>query len=108
MEELLHYVWKHKIFPLNELTTTTGQRLEIIDTGLSNRDAGPDFFNANVKLAYDFNLSKELILQLQAGVQNIFNAYQKDFDKGPNRDSGYIYGPSTPRSYYFGVKLNFK
>jgi hypothetical protein len=43
-------VWKHKIFPLNELTTTTGQRLEIIDTGLSNRDAGPDFFNAKIKL----------------------------------------------------------
>ena len=68
----------------------------------------PDFFNANVKIAYDFNLSKELILQLQAGVQNVFNAYQKDFDKGPDRDSGYIYGPSTPRSYYFGVKFNFK
>lgn len=50
MEELLHYVWKHRIFPLNELTTTTGQRLEIIDTGLANRDAGPDFFNAKIKL----------------------------------------------------------
>jgi len=50
MEQLLHYVWKHKIFPLNELTTTTGQRLEIIDTGLSNRNAGPDFFNAKIKL----------------------------------------------------------
>lgn len=50
MEELLHYVWKHKIFPLNELTTTTGQRLEIIDTGLANKDAGPDFFNAKIKL----------------------------------------------------------
>ena len=50
MEELLHYVWKHKIFPLNELTTTTGQRLEIIDTGLANRDAGPDFFNAKIKI----------------------------------------------------------
>ena len=68
----------------------------------------PDFFNANVKVAYDFNLSRELVLQLQAGVQNIFNAYQKDFDKGPDRDSGYIYGPSTPRSYFFGVKLNFR
>ena len=50
MEELLHYVWKHRIFPLNELTTTTGQRLEIIDTGLANRDAGPDFFNAKIKI----------------------------------------------------------
>ncbi len=68
----------------------------------------PDFFNANVKVAYDIALSRELMLQLQAGVQNIFDAYQKDFDKGPNRDSGYIYGPSTPRSYFFGVKLNFR
>lgn len=50
MEELLHYVWKHRIFPLNELTTTTGQHLEIIDTGLANRDAGPDFFNAKIKI----------------------------------------------------------
>ena len=50
MEQLLHYVWKHKIFPLNELTTTTGQHLEIIDTGLANRNAGPDFFNAKIKL----------------------------------------------------------
>lgn len=68
----------------------------------------PDFFNANVKVAYDFDLSSELTLQLNAGVQNIFNAYQKDFDKGPNRDSGYIYGPSTPRSYFFGVKFDFR
>ena len=50
MEQLLHYVWKHKIFPLKELTTTTGQQLEIIDTGLANRNAGPDFFNAKIKL----------------------------------------------------------
>ena len=55
MEELLHYVWKHRIFPLNELTTTTGQRLEIIDTGLANRDAGPDFFNAKIKIEGVFN-----------------------------------------------------
>ena len=50
MEQLLHYVWKHKIFPLKQLTTTTGQALEIIDTGLANRNAGPDFFNAKIKL----------------------------------------------------------
>ena len=68
----------------------------------------PDFFNANVKVAYDIDLSRELILQVQAGVQNIFNAYQQDFDMGPDRDSGYIYGPSTPRSFYAGVKFNFR
>ena len=50
MEQLLHYVWKHKIFSLKELKTTTGQQVEVIDTGLANTDAGPDFFNAKLKL----------------------------------------------------------
>lgn len=50
MEQLLHYVWKHKIFPLSPLRTTAGQSVEVIDTGLPNRDAGPDFFNAKLKI----------------------------------------------------------
>ena len=50
MEHLLHYLWKHKIFPLQELRTTDGQRVEVIDPGLPNTDAGPDFFNAKLKL----------------------------------------------------------
>ena len=50
MELLLHYVWKHKIFPLKELRTTTGQTVEVIDAGLPNTDSGPDFFNAKVKI----------------------------------------------------------
>lgn len=50
MEKLLHYVWKHRIFPLKEMRTTTGQPIEIIDAGLSNPHAGPDFFNAKIKI----------------------------------------------------------
>lgn len=50
MELLLHYVWKHKIFPLKQLRTTAGEPVEVIDAGLPNRDAGPDFFNAKLKI----------------------------------------------------------
>ena len=50
MEQLLHYIWKHKIFPLKQLETTTGMRVEVIDVGLANSNAGPDFFNAKVKI----------------------------------------------------------
>jgi len=50
MEQLLHYVWKHKIFPLRGLTTTNGLDVEVINPGLQNHDAGPDFFNAKVKI----------------------------------------------------------
>lgn len=50
MERLLHYVWKHKILPLEPLVTSDGQAVEVIDPGLHNHDQGPDFFNAKVKL----------------------------------------------------------
>lgn len=50
MELLLHYCWKHKMFPLKELVTTDGKSLEVIDPGLHNHNAGPDFFNAKVKI----------------------------------------------------------
>ncbi len=50
MEKLLHYVWKHKLLPLKALLTTDGQELEIIDPGLKNTNAGPDFFNAKVRI----------------------------------------------------------
>lgn len=50
MEQLLHYVWKHKMFPLTELKTTDGLSVEVVDPGLHNMNAGPDFFNAKVKI----------------------------------------------------------
>ena len=51
MEQLLHYTWKHKLWPLTPLTTTDGREVEVIDPGLYNRrNSGPDFFNAKVRV----------------------------------------------------------
>lgn len=50
MEKLLQYIWKHKIFPLAPLYTDDGSSVEVIDPGIQNTDAGPDFFNAKVRL----------------------------------------------------------
>jgi hypothetical protein len=50
MEQLLHYVWQHKMFPLQPLQTTDGQSIEVIDPGLHNTNDGPDFFNAKVNI----------------------------------------------------------
>ena len=65
----------------------------------------PDFWDMGFKAAYDFKLYSSFSLQLNAGVQNIFNSFQNDFDSGADRDSGYIYGPTLPRTFFFGVKL---
>ncbi|SEG01604.1 TonB-dependent receptor [Parabacteroides chinchillae] len=67
----------------------------------------PDFFDMNIKLAYDIPLFSSVSLQINAGVQNIFQAYQSDFDQGKDRDSKYIYGPGTPRSYFVGCKISY-
>lgn len=50
MEKLLHYVWRHRMFPLEPLHTTDGEAIEVLDPGLKNTDAGPDFFNAKVRI----------------------------------------------------------
>lgn len=67
----------------------------------------PSFWDMSCKISYDFSIMKICRLNLHAGVKNIFNAYQKDFDQGELRDSGYIYGPSLPRSLVVGMGLNF-
>jgi len=50
METLLHYVWKHKLFENRELLTEDGIPFEVIDPGKHNSNAGPDFFNAKIKM----------------------------------------------------------
>ena len=65
----------------------------------------PDFLDMGFKAAYDFKVYKTFSLQLNGGVQNIFNSFQNDFDSGADRDSGYIYGPTLPRTFFFGIKL---
>lgn len=49
-EYLLHYVWKYRLFDQRELQTTDGRKIEIIDSGMHNTDAGADFFNAKIKI----------------------------------------------------------
>lgn len=65
----------------------------------------PEFYDVNLKLSYDFKSVGSVKFQLNGGVQNIFNSYQNDFDKGQDRDAGYIYGPSLPRTYFVGLKI---
>ena len=44
----MHYIWQHKLWLQSEMKTVDGRRVEVIDPGLHNNDAGPDFFNAKL------------------------------------------------------------
>ena len=49
-ESILHYIWQYKLFPAHNLKTTDNEPVEVIDVGQYNTDAGPDFFNAKIKI----------------------------------------------------------
>ncbi|TFG79045.1 MAG: DUF2851 family protein [Flavobacteriales bacterium] len=49
-EDLLHFIWKYKRLPLQDLVTSNNEVLQIIDLGTHNLLAGPDFFNAHLKI----------------------------------------------------------
>ncbi|MDU1891180.1 MAG: TonB-dependent receptor [Dysgonomonas sp.] len=63
------------------------------------------FFDAGIKFHYDMKLSKNVTVEWFAGMKNLFNSFQKDFDKGINRDPSYIYGPSLPRTVFLGFRV---
>ena len=65
----------------------------------------PDFMELNMKAGYTFSCKGKLQLQLNGGIQNLFNVFQKDLDKGTYRDSGFFYGPVQPRTFYVGLKI---
>jgi len=50
MERMSHYVWKHKLYAESGLVTTDGVSVSVVDPGIPNTDAGPDFFNAKVRI----------------------------------------------------------
>ncbi len=68
---------------------------------LKNSDT---FFDLGLKARFNTRLNGAT-LQIFAGVKNLFNSFQNDFDEGIDRDPGYIYGPLLPRTVYAGIKI---
>ncbi|MBQ3991368.1 MAG: TonB-dependent receptor [Bacteroidales bacterium] len=98
-----------KDFDISLSGTYTGSMLVQHFAGYIAEDAETTtkpFFDTNLKLSYSFKLKDDFSLEVSAGIKNILNSYQRDFDQGELRDAGYIYGPSLPRSIFFGLKFS--
>lgn len=80
-----------------------GPKLENPGQGQLNKSS--DFFDAGLKVSYQIKLTEVVRMELSGGIKNIFNQYQSDFDTGKDRDPAYVYGPISPRTIYFGVKI---
>ena len=79
--------------------------LVISDSGFMQLNKSNSFYDMNLKLSHHIDVSDNFQMNVYAGVRNVFNSYQDDFDTGATRDSDYIYGPAQPRTIYFGIKL---
>ena len=74
---------------------------------LNNEYFTSEPFNAlGVKATYVSYFPKiGLVLDCSMVGKNLTNSYQENFDVGKNRDSNFIYGPSSPRIFYFGLVI---
>lgn len=49
-EDFLHFLWKNRLFEPLQPVTSEGETIEIIYTGRHNIHAGPDFFDARIRI----------------------------------------------------------
>jgi outer membrane receptor for ferrienterochelin and colicins len=92
---------------LSGVYTGTMEVPHVIDPGTEQTiiKSTPDLYELNFKLAYTINLQDDFNIEFYAGIQNMLNSFQDDFDSGPDRDAGYVYGPTRPRTFFAGLKM---
>lgn len=49
-EDILHFVWRHGLFDQDDLKTTCGQSIRLLNLGYHNHHSGPDFMEAKIKM----------------------------------------------------------
>jgi outer membrane receptor for ferrienterochelin and colicins len=65
------------------------------------------FYVFNAVVSRTFDLGERSRVRMFFNLQNIGDTYQPDLDRGPSRDSGYVYGPAEMRRAVFGITCEF-
>ncbi len=55
-------------------------------------------------MSYKIDLKNDRYITPFIGLRNILDSRQDDYDKGADRDAGYVYGPRMPRTLFAGIK----
>jgi outer membrane receptor for ferrienterochelin and colicins len=66
-----------------------------------------EFYIVDMGVSYDVKIINDFKTKFSVGIKNLTDAYQDDLDFGVNRDPGYGYGPSQPRTIYFRIDSSF-
>lgn len=106
-----NYVFAYK--PIDALSISTFGRLSgpmyvphyAGDIAEDRLEKSPSYFDLGIKLEYTFKLPKYYSISIGAYVKNILNSYQSDFDRGMDRDAGYVHGPTLPRTIGISLKI---
>ena len=103
--------WEHpKLFHLDASVEYTGSMKAPHYAGYIQEDrleTTSPFWVINLKFRRQINLSAADRLTVFLGIENLLDSFQKDLDKGVDRDSGYVYGPAKPRTFYLGGEFSF-
>ncbi len=49
-ESFLHYIWQYRLFKTDNIVTLEGEKVQVVDVGKLNNNAGPDFESAVVRI----------------------------------------------------------
>lgn len=69
-EKLLQYLWNFKIFRNTNFEDTEGNRIEVLNYGFWNKNSGPDFLDAKIKLG-DITFCGPIELHVKASEWNL-------------------------------------
>ena len=88
-------------------------KMDLIHLGGAINHITDEYIISNVFHQIDFNLNYNQYLNNMGvklrylfGIKNVTNSYQSNFNILKNRDSNFIYGPSTPRMIIFGLSVS--
>lgn len=49
-EDILHFAWKYRLYQPGQLATVGGEDVVVLDVGIHNMDAGPDFLQSRLRI----------------------------------------------------------